>query len=467
MSTEAEKGKYTTPGGSKTWEYLTTFICSIMCMGIGAIIGWSSPSIVKLMAPDSPIPVTASNISTLVAMIAVGHILGPPLSQLVVDRKGRKTAILLSGLSAIICWGLTIVATNIWILYVTRFMGGLYLGQFAPAFAMYIGEIASPDTRGAATAANTIMFNFGILGMFIVAPYLSIPTMAAFWLIMSVGCTIAFWFMPESPYYLAMKDRMDDAEAALEKLRGRTDVSEDLQVIVESVSNSDEKRGRTGGLRELLTVRANRRAFIIINLVSFTHHFGGYHMIISYGQLIFKSADLQMISDHTASVVIGVMQVTSVIGITFLVDKLGRRPLLLFSGVVVTASNLVIGVFFYAKEYLNMDVSAYSTAMLIATVLLVFGFNCGLMPLQLILMSEIFGTEIKALAICLLTTSSGCIAVVSVKLYILIAVTWGYGHSLLYLAFCVFVAVSTLAILRLLPETKGKTFVQIQKELSD
>ena len=84
-------------------------------MSIGAVIGWNSPSIAKLMAPDSPIPVTTSNISTLVAMIAIGHIVGPLVSQLVVDRKGRQTAILLSGLSAIICWGLTIVATNIWV----------------------------------------------------------------------------------------------------------------------------------------------------------------------------------------------------------------------------------------------------------------------------------------------------------------------------------------------------------------
>jgi len=348
-------------------------------------------------------------------------------------------------------------------------MGGLYLGQFAAAFTMYIGEIASPSTRGAVTAANVVMANFGILGTFIVAPYLSIPIMAMVWLAVSVGFTIAFWFMPESPYYLVMKNKLDDAEAALEKLRGRTDVSEDLQVIVESVSSDHKKRHqrRTGGIRKLLTSRGNRRAFIIVNLVSFTHHFGGFHMILTYGQLIFKSADLQMISDHTANIAIGVMQLSSAIGITFLVDKLGRRPLLLFSGIVVTLSNLVIGVFFYAKEYLNMDVSAYSMAMLVAAVLLVFGFNCGLIPLQGILMSEIFGTEIKALAVCLLIAGSGCIAVVSLKLYILVAITWGYGHSPPYLAFFVLVAVSTYAILRLLPETKGKTFVQIQKELND
>jgi len=86
-----------------------------MSLCIGAIIGWDSPSIVKLMAPDSPISVTVSNVSTLVAMVAIGHILGPIINSFIVDRIGRKKTILFSGISSIICWGLITVATNIWV----------------------------------------------------------------------------------------------------------------------------------------------------------------------------------------------------------------------------------------------------------------------------------------------------------------------------------------------------------------
>lgn len=347
-----------------------------------------------------------------------------------------------------------------------RFMGGLCLGQFMCVFTMYIGEIASPSTRGAGGAASTIMFNLGILGMFIIVPYLSISMAAGIWLIMSVGFTIAFWFMPESPYYLAMTGKTNEAEAALEKLRGKTDVTEELQVIVESMSDENQQR-KTGGVRELLTARASRRAFIIINLITITHHVGGFFMIIVYGQLLFKSAQLQIISDHTANIVIGTVQVVSAIITIFLVDKLGRKPLILFSGLIAAASNLVIGVFLYAKDYLNADVSAYSAVLLIAAMLLVFAFNCGLLPMQMIMMSEMFATEVKALATCLLATTSGCFAVIAAKAYILVAVTWNYGHSVPYLAFFAIVTVCTTLILRLSPETKGKTFVQIQKELSD
>lgn len=351
------------------------------------------------------------------------------------------------------------------VLYVAKLMGGLCLGQFMCVFTMYIGEIASPSTRGAGGAASMIMFNLGILGMFIVVPYLSISTTAAVWLAVSIIITIAFWFVPESPYYLAMTGKTDEAEAALEKLRGKMNVSEELQVIVESVSN--DKQRKTGGVRELLTARASRRAFIIINLVTLTQHVGGFFMMIAYSQLLFKSAQLRMISDYTANIVIGVMQVISATITIFLVDRLGRKPLILFSGSTAAASNLVIGVFFYAKDYLKADVSAYSPALLIAAVTLVFAFNCGLQPMQMIMMSEMFATEVKALATCLLATTSGCFAVVAAKMYILVAVTWNYGYSVPYLTFFVIVTVCTTLILRLSPETKGKTFVQIQKELND
>lgn len=344
-------------------------------------------------------------------------------------------------------------------------MGGLCLGQYMCVFTMYIGEIASPNTRGAGGAANTIMFNFGILMMFIIAPYLSISAAAIIWLAVSVGFTIAFWFMPESPYYLVMTGKTNEAEAALEKLRGKTDVSEELQAIVESMS--DGKHRKTGGIKKMMTARASRRAFIIINIITITHQVGGFFMLIAYSQLLFQSAQLHMIADYTASIMIGVVQVVSATITIFLVDKLGRKPLILFSGLTAAASNLVIGVFFYAKDYLNADVSAYSVALLIAAMLLVFAFNCGLLPMQMIMMSEMFATEVKALATCLLATTSGCFAVIAAKAYILVAITWNYGHSVPYLAFFVIVTACTALIFRLSPETKGKTFVQIQKELND
>ncbi|KAG7203417.1 hypothetical protein KM043_013484 [Ampulex compressa] len=459
------KGKYTTPGGSKTWEYLATLTSAIMFFSIGAVVGWNSPTIVKLLEEDSPIPVTSTEISTLVAMMSFGHMIAPPINSLVVDRIGRKNTLFLSALPLLISWSLVTIATNVWILYVARFISGLSLGLVICVVPMYIGEIASPTTRGAGISVAAILYNIGILFTFVVVPYLSIQVMAGVLLTVVLAFGILFWFMPETPYYLIMRNRLDDAEAVLEKLRGKTDVSEELETMVGSMS-SEENPQRKGGFRELFTVRANRRAFIIILLFTTTHHFGGFITILTYGQLILRETGNTM-SDYTANVMLGIVQVISTILTGFLVDKLGRRPLVLASGSITAACNLVIGVFFLLKEYMDKDVSGYSWAPFVSCLVMIFAFNCGLMCLQITMLSEIFATEVKAIGTCLIGIFGGLLATLGVKFYILIAITWGCGHSPPFLGFCALVTFCTCSILYLLPETKGKTFAQIQKELSE
>ena len=94
------------------------------CMGF--VIGWNSPSIVILMSEDSPIPVTASSISTLVAIVAFGHMLAPLINTLIVDKFGRKNTLLLSGLPVIVSWSLIVIASSIWVSCVTIIINKYY-----------------------------------------------------------------------------------------------------------------------------------------------------------------------------------------------------------------------------------------------------------------------------------------------------------------------------------------------------
>ncbi|XP_076247884.1 facilitated trehalose transporter Tret1-like [Calliopsis andreniformis] len=381
MQTDTEKGRYTLPSGSKRWEYLTIFATSLLAGGVGFVNGWNSPSIVILMAENSPIPVTASAISTLVAMVTIGSTIGPPINTLIVDIIGRKNTMLLTTLPLLVSWGLITIATSIWELYVARFLAGVALGLFICVGPMYIGEISSPDTR-------------------------------------------------ESPYFLVMRNKTDEAEGTLEKLRGKTDVSDELQTIVNSLSKTEKEVVKSGRLKDIFTSRGNFRAFIIVTLFSVTQHFGGFFTILIYGQLIFKSIR-NVMSDYTINIVIGVTQVISSLITSFLVDRIGRKPLILASGVAAAICNLVIGLFFYAQKYLDVDVQMFTWAPFISSIVLVFTFNCGLVCLQIVLMSEIFATEIKAVATCLVGVMTGI-----------------------------------LVVFRITPETKGKTFVEIQKKLN-
>lgn len=329
---------------------------------------------------------------------------------------------------------------------------------------MYIGEVSSTETRGAGNSMAAIVYNVGILLTFIVAPHLSLPQMAGVFLIVTISFMITFWFMPESPYFLVMKNRIDEAEEVLEKLRGKSDVSEELRTIVDTFSKDEKDSGKTGGLKDVFTSWANFRALLSITLLTVTHHFGGYFVILAYGQLIFKSTN-NMFSDYTLNVVIGLTQLVSAFLTGFLVDTLGRKPLILVSGVSASICDLVIGVYFYANEYMNIDTSSFSWAPFLSSIILIFSFNYGLVCLQIVLISEIFAAEIKAVSTCLVGVISGLLGTLGCKLYIWIAISLNYGHSIPFLFCFVVVAVCTAIIFRITPETKGKTFAEIQMEL--
>ncbi|XP_033314124.1 facilitated trehalose transporter Tret1-like isoform X2 [Bombus bifarius] len=428
MSIDADGRKYTSPDGSKTWEYLAILTCSIMSGCIGFVVGWNSPSIVILMSEDSPIPVTASSVSTLVAVVAVGHMLAPPINIFIVDKFGRKNTLLFSALPLLVSWSLITIATSIWELYVARFLAGITLGLFICVAPIYIGEISSPDTRGAGGSLTTIIYNI------------------------------------ESPYFFVMRNRIDEAEEVLEKLRGKCDISEELQTIIDSLSKKTKQSSKSGNLKDIFTSKANFRAFLSIMLFAVTQHFGGFFTILTYGQLIFKSIN-NIMSDYVVNVVIGAVQLISALVTTLLVDKFGRKPLILASGVSAAICNFVIGFYFFLKEYMHADVLSVSWIPFISSLILIFTFNCGLLCLQIILMSEIFATEIKAISTCLVGVVGGLLATLGSKLYIWIAITLNYGHSLPFFVYFVVVAVCTAIILHVTPETKGKTFAEIQIEL--
>ncbi|XP_076672223.1 facilitated trehalose transporter Tret1-like [Andrena cerasifolii] len=350
-------------------------------------------------------------------------------------------------------------------LYAARLVAGLVLGIFICVLPMYIGEISSPATRGAASSLVGIIYNTGILVTFIVAPHLSLSLMTGIFLAVNIAFAIACCFMPESPYFLIMRNRVDEAEDVLETLRGKADVSEELQTLVDSLSKTEKDVVKSGTLKDMLASRGNLRALIIILLFTVMHNFGGFFTILIYGQLIFKSTS-NLMSDYSMNIVIGVTQVVFSFLTTFLVDKLGRKPFILASGITAAISDLMIGVFFYAEEYLNLNVQMYTWALLLSSIILIFTFNCGLVSLQIILMSEISATEVKAMGTCLVGVIGGVLSTITTKLYIWVAINLNYGHSLPFLAYSVVVAACTLILFRITPETKGTTFVEIQRDLN-
>ncbi|XP_043504776.1 facilitated trehalose transporter Tret1-like [Polistes fuscatus] len=338
--------------------------------------------------------------------------------------------------------------------YVARFLSGISVGVGFVVAPIYLGEISSVKTRGANGTMISIMCNIGILVSFIIVPYYSIRNTTASFIFLSICFVFLFSFIPESPYYLAMRGRMEEAEETLQKLRGRTDVSDELTKIDQFI----KKKKITKLILE------HRRAFFIIFLLTFNNFFSSYLPLIFYGQLIFKEI-LSTVSDYTINIVAGITLLLSSIVTGCFVDRLGRKLIILVSGIIVGICDLTISSYFYAKDFFNIDVSSYFLIPIIASISTIFFCNLGFCSILSIMMSEVFAAEVKVLSTCILGIIGGILAMINDQLYILLAISLNYGHGLPFFGFCLLVWLSTALLYHFSLETKGKTFIEIQREL--
>ncbi|KAI4483782.1 hypothetical protein M0804_008042 [Polistes exclamans] len=464
MSNDGERGKYKSPDGSKLWEYLAVFVCNLLTLSVGIVLGWNAPTVVFLLSPDSPIHFTSSNISTLTAVMSAGNMLAPLVSVLLLDRIGRKYTILLCSLPLIVGWSMIMMAKSVLVMNVARFFSGISLGSGLITATLYCGEISSVKMRGANVSILAIMFTIGILMSYIIVPYLSMTKAAGIFLFLLICFVVLFSFMPESPYYLAMRGRIEEAEEVLEKLRGKTDVSEEFALVLESSVTKKNKKSTTWTiLKDILMIKGHRRALFISFLIIIIIQCGGFVTMLMYGQLIF-SETASTISDYKANVIVGIALVLSSILTILLVDKLGRKPFIFVSGIMIGLCTLTMAVYFYAKDYLLIDMSSNILVSLVAPILVVFFGNAGFSNILLITTSEIFAIEVKSISSCIYGIFNGLLSIIVNKLYIHIAITLNYGHAYPFFGFCLITWLTTALLLSLLPETKGKTFQEIQRE---
>ncbi|XP_043506203.1 solute carrier family 2, facilitated glucose transporter member 8-like [Polistes fuscatus] len=125
MNRERRRGRYISPHGSKTWEYLSIFACTLLILSLGIVLGWNSPMVVLLSSPDSPIHDNKLDISTLTALLSTGQMLAPVINVLVTDKIGRKYTILLCSLPLVASWSIILMTKSTYMWYVARFLSGI------------------------------------------------------------------------------------------------------------------------------------------------------------------------------------------------------------------------------------------------------------------------------------------------------------------------------------------------------
>ncbi|XP_025601985.2 facilitated trehalose transporter Tret1-like [Athalia rosae] len=427
---------------------------SLLIAGIGYHIGWTSPALPKILI-DTSIPVNSNQAAMIVSMLTLGGAIGPISVCFTVDKFGRRATMLMLAIPFLASSVMTAVPQNYWWYYVARLLSGFGVGASFTVVPMYLGEIAEDRIRGGIGILFGVMFNFGVLVPLCTGPWVSLPILASIGALIPIIFIMTFVWVPETPYYYLMKNKPDKARKSLVWLRGTTDVDDEFKKVTKNVE-LDLKNA--GTLRELFTDRANRRAMLIMIGLFTAQQITGTLVIQSYTTIIFETV-ASSISANVSVIIIGVVQLVATILVSFIADKKGRRTLLIWSMLLSSISLLGEAAYFHLQA-IGSDVSGISWLPVTAIVGYVTSFTLGVGTLPSAIISEIFACNIKAYASTIsnvyLSFAAGFISFV----YPNIVQAWGV-HVAFYF-FATGTVVFMILIYIFLPETKGKSFHEIQ-----
>jgi len=460
LSVNGPKG--TRREGKKFRQYAAALSTTIGPFAVGTVLAWTSPVLPMLESENSRIPITSDEGSWVGSLIAIGAIIGSIPAGKSADIFGRKPTIAALAVPFIISWAMIFFATTVWELYIARLIAGAVIGGVTATVPMYIGEIAESSIRGELGSYIQVKVTLGILYVYAIGPFVSYEGLAILCgIIPVIMFVLVLLVAPETPTYLLRSGKRKEAEHSLVLLRGHEyDIAGELEELQQQL---EEEQNRSSNFRDLISSRATVRASIaVMGLLSFLS-FSGINVLIFYAESIFKSSSSSSISPQVSSIIIGVLQVVFTFASALLVDKAGRRVLLLISDSVMAVCLGCLGYFFWLQEH-TFDVSAFSLIPLISLGVYISTFSLGFGPIPGVMMGELFSPDVKGLALGIVCVIASLLEFVVVKMYQNL-LDW-FNHGITFWIFAGFCMLGTVFVWFLVPETKNKTLQEIQNELN-
>lgn len=379
-----------------------------------------------------------------------GAVFGGKISDLLGRKKSLFFAALLFGLSAIF----TAMAGSMGVFNVFRFVGGLAVGLASIVSPMYIAEVSPSSIRGRLVTLNQFAICIGLLSAIIVSYFLSF-SQSWRWMFASEGVPILFFavglfLIPESPRWLVKKERNKEAFLVLKRISNESTARMELREIEDSLHSE------TGKFSELFQ-KGIRMALIIAVLLAFFQQWSGATPMLLYAPLIFQKAGFIQASDAIfQSVLLAGWLVLCTTFALWLVERVGRRQLLIFGTLTMAVGMICTSLFFYLKMK--------GIFLLFMMFLSIGAYSISLAPLAWLIMAEIFPTRIRGVAMSIASLVLWVSTVMVNQLFpILTSLSeklfgTGFGIFLIYAMVCVITAIFVWLVL---PETKGKSLEQI------
>jgi sugar porter (SP) family MFS transporter len=390
-----------------------------------------------------------------VSCATIGCVIGPLVGGPLADLVGRKKTLIGTALIFSVGTVGTIFPKTIAEFDLFRIVGGMGVGLASVTSPMYIAEISPAHLRGRLVTINQLAIVVGALSSIIVSYFLSATEnwrgMFALELVPVLAFLIGLAFVPESPRWLFEKKRLEEARKVLGKIY-RSVAGIDQEILVMDQAGHEE----AGTFAELLRPGI-RKALLIAAALAVFQQLTGASPLTLYLPIIFQQAGFKNASDAIfQTVVLNVWDVFCTILAMWLVERLGRRPLLLI-GVSGMAVSLTLTGFFFAHH-------ATGEFMVIVVMICIGFYIISLAPLAWLIMSEIFPTRLRGKAMGVASIFLWGSTFVGAQIVPSLSAFMEKNFHSIAGVFWVFAAVCVVALIfswYMVPETKGRTLEEI------
>lgn len=392
------------------------------------------------------------SLGLVVGILTVGCLLGALLGGGLSDRYGRRKLMFVSAVFFILSSSGCTFASGLSSLLAFRFICGLGIGVISAVAPIYISEISPARLRGTLVSYNQLAIVIGILIAYIV-DYILLDfeknwrLMLGFPFIFSVVYFLLLLILPESPRWLSVKGRVGKARQILGKLNLAAE--EIIAVNADRSENKDKIK-----VADLFKGNLFKVVFIG-SLLAALQQITGINVIINYAPSIFEMTGVAGDIALAQSILVGVVNLFFTLIAVWLVDKVGRKILLLCGSLGMTVSLIYL-------VYTFVVPSTQGIAALIAVLCYIGFFAASLAPLMWVVTSEVYPSRIRGTAMSISTGISWLCTFLTVQFF-----PWilnNLGGSVAFGIFAVFSLVTFAFILLYIPETKGKSLETIEKE---
>ncbi|KAK7854478.1 probable polyol transporter 4 [Quercus suber] len=435
---------------------------------LGYDVGVMSGAIIFI---QEDLKITEVQEEVLVGILSIVSLFGSLAGGRTSDAIGRKWTMALAAVIFQIGAVIMTLAPSFEVLMIGRLLAGIGIGFGVMIAPVYIAEISPTIARGSLTSFPEVFINFGILLGYVsnyafsgLPAHINWRIMLAVGILPSVFIGFALFVIPESPRWLVIQNRVEEARSVLQKTNdNEKEVEERLAEIQLAAGTAEENLEEKAVWRELLSPSPSVCRMLVTGFgIQCFQQITGIDATVYYSPEIFKDAGVDGNTNLlAATVAVGVTKTLFILVAIFLIDKLGRKPLLYVSTIGMTICLFSLG--------LSLSLLGQGQVGIALSILSVCGnvafFSVGIGPICWVLTTEIFPLRLRSQAAALGAVGnrvcSGVVAMSFLSVSRAISVAG---------VFFIFSAISSLAVLFVytcVPETKGKSLEQIELLFKD